>query len=482
MKLIEAFFEIITQILKGVFNLLQLILGIPENDKLYNATSMKFMDRIRVFSRFHRGLILNGKNQRLSKKSSKIHACIIGKSGVGKSSVFYMGNLLSPGAKSFIVTDLDGGLNKASSGYLKSIGYDIQVFNLSNVKKSSFYCPLSFCYTDDELKSLAVQIVMSSSNNSGTKDKFWEHSSIKLLFTLLKLVKTQELKYQNLANVNHLLTMIELEEFDNFVSQHADDKLFKEILAFKSIDEKLRTNIEATLSATLDLLSYNDIGFITSKNTIDFERLAKPKSILYIIVNERHIRQYSLIISIFYSQLFNYYQQNKPKNIIYFLLDEGGVYKINELEILTSILRRYQCSISLAVQDFNQLIQLYGREAAAIIYNNCSTKIVFSGASLTLSENISRMMGQKTVEISFEGKKVQQTRPVLTPTEIMQIKSNKVLIQHSNYSFIKVHTYPYYKQMKLKRRSRIKPLELEQNIITSPSLLSLEKTPPPDEE
>ncbi len=454
-----------------------MIFGNLPNDKLYAGSSMSFFKKIRIFSRFHKGLILNGKNQKLSKKNSKIHACIIGKSGVGKSSVFYMVNLLSPGKKTFVVTDLDGGLMKASSGYLKSIGYDIQVFNLSNVKKSSFYCPLSFCHTDDELKSLAVQIVMSGSNNSETKDKFWEHSSIKLLFTLLKLVKTQEVKYQNLANVNHLLTMIELAEFDNFVSQHAGDNLFKEILAFKSIDEKLRTNIEATLSATLDLLSYNDIGFITSKNTIDLERLRKPKSILYIIVNERHIRQYSLIISVFYSQLFNYFQQNKPKNIIYFLLDEGGIYRINELEILTSILRRYRCSISLAVQDFKQLVQLYGQEAAAIIYNNCSTKIVFSGASLTLSENISRMMGQKTVEISFEGKKVQQTRPVLTPTEIMQIKSNEVLLQHSNYSFIKVRTYPYYKQMKLKRRSRMKPVQLLENPFVAPELITLNPIP-----
>ncbi len=485
MKLIEAFFEIIHQIVKGIFILLQLIFGNLPNDKLQEDYSMGFIKKIRIFSRFNKGLILNGRNYKLSVKNSKIHTCILGKSGIGKSSIFYSANLLSTDNKSFIVTDLDGGLMKTSSGYLKSIGWDIQVFDLSSVSNSCFYNPLDFCSSSaDELKSLAVQIIASSSGTSNFKDKFWDHSATKLLFTLLKLVKTQDKKYQNLANVNHLLTMIELDSFDKFVVNSTDDKLFSEIIAFKAIEDKLRTNIEATLSATLDLLSYNDISFITSKNTIDFDRLRKPKSILYIIVSERLIRQYSLIISVFYSQLFSFFQRQKPKNnTVYFMLDEAGNYRIDQLEILVSILRKFNCSISLAVQNFDQIVNLYGRESAATIYSNCSTKIIYPGASLALSEEISRMSGQRTVEINFEGRKTQQIRPVLSPTDVMYIKNNEVLIQHSNNPFIKVRTYPFYKQFKLKRRSKIKPVQLPENPFVAPELIPLTSKPPqPDEE
>lgn len=474
MKLIGASFEIIIQIVKGVFDLLLMIFGNRPNDKLHEDYSMGCAKKIRIFSRFNKGLILNGRNYKLSVKNSKIHTCILGKSGIGKSSVFYSVNLLSPNNKSYVVTDLDGGLMKTSSGYLKSIGWNIQVFDLSSVENSCFYNPIDFCSTPDELKSLAIQIINSSSTHSNSSDKFWEHSATKLLFNLLRLVKTQDKKYQNLANVNHLLTMIELDSFDKFVVNNTDDNLFTEIIAFKAIEDKLRTNIEATLSATLDLLSYNDIGFITSKNTIDFERLRKPKSILYIVVPERLIRQYSLIVSVFYSQLFSFFQKHKPKkNTIYFMLDEAGNYRIDQLEILVSILRKFNCSISIAVQNFNQIVNLYGRESAATIYANCSTKIIYPGATLVLSEEISRMSGLKTVEVNFEGRKTQQTRPVLSPTDVMYIKNNEVLIQHSNNPFIKVHTYPFYKQFKLKRRSKIKPPIFKQNTICSPELIPL---------
>ena len=421
MNLIEAFFEVIKQIVLGFFGLLRVIFIGKENDSLYPAKSMKLWDRIRVFSCLNKGIILNGKNKKLSIKNSLTHTIIVGKSGSGKSSTFYNGNLLNPNNKSFVVSDLDGSLFKATSGYLKSINYDIQVLHLGDIKHSQFFNPIHFCTTIDDLKILAEQIITSKS--SSEKDKFWDHSATNLLFFLLKLVKTQSEKFQNLANVRHLLSMMELPNFESFMVANASKELWNEFLTIKSFDSKLRTNIQATLSATLDLISYQDISFLTSKNTINFDRLKKPKAILYIIIPERLIRPFSLIISVLYGQLFNHFQKSKPKkNPIFFLLDEAGNYKIKDLDILLSVLRRYNLSVNLAVQNINQIVKLYGNQSFATIFSNCSTKIIFPGTSLELSEQVSRIVGNKSVEISFEGKKQQQTRPVLTPTEIIPVK------------------------------------------------------------
>ena len=486
MKLVEHFFAVLRSLIVGVFSLLQAILGTPSDKHLYSDTPMKWIDKMKLFSRYGRGLILNGKNRRLSVKNSKVHVAIFGRSGIGKSSVFYQVNLLSANGKTYVVTDVDGSLMEQSSGYLKSIGYDIFQINYKDIAQSDLFNSLSFCHTEDDLRSLSVLTITSGTTHNNAKDKFWEHSSINLLFLLLKLVKKMPEIYQNFANVKHLLTIIELDEFDEILVKYADDKLFREFVAYKATEDKLRSNIQASLDATLSLMSYSDVAYITSKTTIDIERLKRPNAILYVVIPERLLRQYSLSLSILYGTLFSELQKDKSKHPIYFLLDEAGVYKIDQLEVLISILRRYNCSLSLAAQNFEQWTQLYGPQAAKTIYTNCSTKIIFPGASLSMSEEISRSSGKKVVETSINGNVTHQVRPVITPSEIIQMKKNEILVQHSNYPFTKMRTYPFYKQRKLRRRSQMKPYLPEPKNVVPPPLISLDNhnplIPPTDEQ
>ena len=158
---IETLFNVIIDLLKAVFGFLFTILGHRDNDRLYQNTTLSFFEKLKLFSRFNKGLIINGKRKTLSVKNSATHALLVGKSGIGKDSIYFLGNLLQPKNRSFVTVDLDGNLFRETSGYLASMGYDIQVFDLTNIERSSFYNCLEFCENDDDLKSLAEQITIS---------------------------------------------------------------------------------------------------------------------------------------------------------------------------------------------------------------------------------------------------------------------------------------------------------------------------------
>lgn len=469
--LIETFFELVITIVKGLFELICFIFQVNTNEKLYDHSVMSGQDKRKLFSRWNKGLLVNGK-KRIPIKLSVTHALICGASGRGKTTSYFTPNLLSANNQSFIVTDLDGGIFKDTSGYLARKGYSIQCIDFKDVTKSVLFNPITFCATDDDLKALSEEII-TSSNASGGSDKFWEFSSIHLLYLLLRLVKTQGLEYQNLANVRHLLTLMETPEFSEFVANYTSGTLWNDYVSFKTKDVKLRTSIEASLSATLDLFSYEEISHITSSNTLDLERLIQPKSILYIKIPEIKLERYSLLISILYAQIFKYVQTNRPKKPVYFLLDEAGNYKIKNLSILLSILRKHNASISLGIQDLSQLKDLYNQEQANIIINNTSTKIIYPGASLSLAQEVSKIAGQKSVEVIFEGKVLSQVKPVLTSTQIIQMKQNKALFLVSNFPPAILKMFPYFKQFKLRRRSKIKPLEVPESNFIKPLLISL---------
>jgi type IV secretion system protein VirD4 len=472
--LIDSVFELLSTIFTGLFDVVSFIFNINTNEKLYDNSEMDNSTRRRTFSRFNKGLLINGK-KRITLKQTLTHALIVGASGRGKTSSFFIPNLLSAKNQSFIITDLDGSMYEKCSGYLTKQGYDIQVLNLDSVTHGEFFNPIVLAENEDELKALCEQIISSSDASKGS-DKFWEFSAISLMFLLTRLVKLQASEHQNLTNVRHLLSLMETKEFPEFVANCASGSLWNDYLSFQTKDVKLRTNIQASLSATLDLFAYSELSHVTSKNTIDFERLTKPKSVMFIIIPERKLARYSLLISVFYAQLFEYVQANRPKKPLLFLLDEAGAYKIKNLNILLSILRRYNCSVSLGIQDLSQFKHMFGQDSSTTIINNASTKIIFPGASLSLANEVSRMAGQTSVEILFEGKIRQQNKPVLSVTDVIQMKQNKALILVSNLAPVILSMYPYFKQFILKRRSRIKPIEFKSNSLINPQLINLSNT------
>lgn len=474
----SVFFAILKGFFKGLFWIIRFLLHLPDaKSKLYDSSFMKASDKRKLLSTKHTGICVNGRDK-ISPEHSKLHSLIIGKTGVGKTSVFTIPGVLNHDNKTMIISDMDGEIYRKTSGYLSSVGYNIITFDLLNTESSHFYNPISQCYTNDDLKTLATQIIDAGSGNS--QEKFWDNSATNLLFFLFKLVKTQPEHLQNLSNVRQLLLLLEIEGFDEFVSESADNELWLEYLSIKAQDSKLRSNISATLSSILDLLSYDEISYITSKNTLDFNALVTNQmTVMYIIVPEYKISKYSLLVSTLYNQLFSYLMKHRPPHTVYAFLDEMSQYRISEIQMLLTTIRRYGISLNCLIQEYQQLVSTYDESIAMTLFSNASSKVIFTGSSLQLAEMLSRMSGTETVVENNESE-VLGHKPLLTPREIIQLPAHQCLFFHSNLAPSKLRLYPYYKNPTLLSRSKKSPFVRETHTYQKPPLISLSDRPTPN--
>lgn len=480
----SVFFAILKGLFQGLFWIIRFLLHLPDaKSKLYDSSFMKISDKKKLLTTKNDGVSVNGKLN-LSEEKSQIHSLVIGKSGIGKTSVVVMNSVFQLGkhGKNMVINDMDSSIFNETSGFLKERGYNILTFDLFDSSKSCYFNPIAFCESSDDLKILAGQIIESA--NEGNNDEvFWKHSSMSLLFFLLKLVKKQDVKFQNFANIRHLLLLLEQDEFDQLVISVADESLFTEYLSIKSQDPKLRSNISATLSSVLDLISFDEIASICSKNTLDLHKLLEPNTVIYVIIPEHKASAYKLLIAQFYSTLFSFLQKHRSSYTTYCLIDEKAQFKIKDISTLVSILRRFKVSLNFYIQEYKQLEQLYGEKIASNIMSNCSSLTIFPGVSLALAEKISRMSGRESVEIEFQNQTQQKERFLLSPREIIQMPLNQCLFFHSNLPPLKLPTFPYYSKPITLKKSKIPPFQRQSTPLIPAQLISLtsNQTPPHDE-
>jgi len=109
---------------------------------------MKSHEMSKFFSPFNIGILLDGKNKRLSEKESFNHLAVIARSGGGKTSAFIMPNIYKLATQncSMVITDLSGEIYEKTSGYLKQRGFKIYVLDPENLEQSNRYNPLYLRY------------------------------------------------------------------------------------------------------------------------------------------------------------------------------------------------------------------------------------------------------------------------------------------------------------------------------------------------
>ena len=114
-------------------------------------------------------------NIRLSAAKSYEHVAIIGPTGSGKSTSFFIPCLLdADGTHSFVVTDPKGELHKLTSPYLKSLGMDIIKIDPLHPEKNYYvYNPILIAESQTDIREVAQLILM---NGAKAIEKFKELS------------------------------------------------------------------------------------------------------------------------------------------------------------------------------------------------------------------------------------------------------------------------------------------------------------------
>ncbi len=422
------------------------------------------------------GITLNG-IYRISKNSYP-NCCVLGSSGMGKSSVFQICNVFNlDGSSSAVITDPSGEVYNKTAGYLKSIGYKVKVLNLSDISQTLQYNPLysNRCNSfNDVMKIAEILVDTSYKNDSGSGDPFWRDSAKNIINLCLRCLIQREDEVRNLKELYNMLNMFgtEQNQINQLMVDYLDDDNFREYKTFVAQDSKLTSNILSTAKTALSKLSDPNIAYTTQTETLHLESIRYEPTAIFIIVNEWEVNFYSFILCIFYQQLFSYcmsFSSDDDSYLpVFFFLDEfGNSGRIPNFSTTISTIRKYRCSISILIQDFFQLVNLYGQAEASVILNgSCGIRILFSGLGLQTTEEVSRILGKKTVVYRDKGYSKQQGffqnrestmgRLLMTPDEIRTMPKNEILILYSNERPFKLKTLPWYENPEMIRKSKIR--------------------------
>ncbi len=96
---------------------------------------MSKQEEIKTFSKFNSGLLVNGKNKRLSVKESFNHLALFSRTGGGKTTSYVLPNLYKLALQncSIVITDLSGEIYDKTSTYFHLKGFNIKVLAPKNL-------------------------------------------------------------------------------------------------------------------------------------------------------------------------------------------------------------------------------------------------------------------------------------------------------------------------------------------------------------
>lgn len=433
---------------------------------------MNKQDELKLFSRFNDGLLIDGKSKRLSSKESYNHLALISRTGGGKTTSYVLPNIYKLASEkcSMVITDLSGEIYEKTSGYLKQQGFNIYVLDPSNLEESIRYNPLE--YAKDSMSIDMVSDILISSaglKSNRPEDKIWTDGAKNFISILIKVLKdTKDERYMNLANIRYMLNNFgnSGEALDEFVKRYSDDKTFSEYNGFVTGNPKTIQGYISTANIALSPIGINDnLEKLTYSHTFDFKKLREEKSVVFIRIEQQYQEQYSFLLNLFYSQLFNIMMDKLPskKDLdIYCLLDEFGNMQIPKFSSVITTIRKYRVSISIILQNLSQIESKYSKQEANTILNGgIATKLIFSGADLELSSQLERMFGdKKTLEKNAQGQYQYENKSVMSASEIRTIKDDEAIFLYANKKPLKLNVKPYYKDFMYKSFSNMKPYKI----------------------
>lgn len=426
-----------------------------------------------ILSPRNRGLVLDGKDGRLSERESFQNVCVMARVGAGKTSRYIIPNVLDKARRncSLVVNDPKGEVFAETSGYMQAHGYRVITLNVEELGVSARFNPLREAKTDIELEQVA-EILVKAGSGSSAKDVFWDNGAVRLVGCLLKLLARagkQDPGHFTLGNLHFLLQNFGVDgaPLDDFVIKWAydplnpdDRSLWDEWRGVTTGNSNAVQSFVLTALTALRAFTNRNMVELTCESSFDLEEIRSQKTVIYFITPAQHAEYYSFWTSVFFRSVFNACMRKTPSArdlSVFVLYDEFGHSTLPSFVSIANTIRSYRVSLSIVLQSLSQLSARYGAEYARSIQGGFHTYLTYSGADPETARFFQDISG-KVVETRREKiENILEQRHeynLLNADAVRRIEESQAVLISSNRNPAIIETTPYFKNRRYASISR----------------------------
>lgn len=424
------------------------------------------------------------------------HYTYLGSTGSGKSvtAVIPMCSFIAAAKnkRSVFITDPKGEIFNTTSKMFKDNGYNVLTLDFRHPEMSNHFNILepiikeyekyidyekksivskkdkvkfnnlamtSLAETNRLITSLATMIMQEKTQQ---KDPFWNNSARNLLEGLIGFF-LEEYKKNNIKR--NQITMTSIRKFQNSSMQEKNFNKFKTYIDRKDYGSKSKDSLTSILNASdntyksitavfgekMSLFDDVNVANVTSDSDFDFDLLGREATALFIIVPDEdkvYFTLVTIIVGLLYKELVKLANSKENKKLpvqIDWLLDEfANCPPLADIEALVSVARSRGMRFHFFIQSFSQLDNVYGKEVAQIILDNCGLIYLKTNTQDT-AEQISKRLGKTTISSSsisqslslldYNGNKSTSlmARDLLTPDEVKQLHYKTIIFPIIGY-------------------------------------------------
>lgn len=243
---------------------------------------------------------------------------------------------------------------------------------------------------------------------------------------------------------------------DNFRLKKTDESVDR-LDSFVSAPEDTRGSIMSEFSTKIKIGTLNNnILKMTSKTSFDFNEIGKKKTAVFLVVHDEKSTYYSFL-TVFIKQLYEEIVKTSrdEKNLrlpipVRIIWDEFGISPaLSDIDKLLSAGRFRGVLMTMAVQDFSQIDNTYGKMVAKAIKNNVMDLIYLLGGDPDTLKEVSERAGF-TMKWNKE-KSCYEKVPLIPTDRLSTLSMGEAVVIRQRAMPVITRYYPYSKYIFAKK-------------------------------
>jgi type IV secretion system protein VirD4 len=401
----------------------------------------------------------------LSEQQQFEHVLLTAPTGAGKSARVIIPNLLREiGSRSLFIGDLKNELYQVTAGWLAA--QSMQVWLFAPLRQGSQgYNPLAHIKSVEQAQDFAETWVANTGGEGGKDGQFWTNNA-KLLITSMTLHLLASEQAPALSRLADLLTTSSFEEIRDLLNATRSTdarRLARQFLANMAQNERLVGSVMTDVGVRFQLLASPQARAATATNEIDFQEMIETPTAFYLTIPPSAAKRYRPLLAVLMQQMFSTWEKRGTDGVGCYLDEFTNLGYVPGYAEFISTARALHVSLLMAIQNFSQLNERYGRNDAETIKANAITHLLLPGAGLEETKYYSERIGDTTIAtetVNRRGSEMTSSesetrRRLMTADELRTMPENQMLMLEAKSPPLLLTTRLYFKERGLASRANL---------------------------